>query len=285
MTTPGPPQIDIMSEFETLAYSESNRVATITLNRPEVYNSFNEQMQRELRSLWHQLRLNHDVGAVVLTGAGTKAFCTGIDRNEAMSEGVRDNADGDHLVGYSDAWSFDDPGEWLCPKANGMWKPVIGAVNGMACGGAFYMLGECDFLLAADHATFFDPHVTFGMTAAYEPIHLLSKMPFGELMRMSLLGSHEQLSARRALEIGFVTEVCPSEELLERATWCAERIAESPNLATMGTVKALWTGLELSRRQALDMMYLFTNVGTDAELIAEGQRKFTSGERIRPRIR
>ena len=97
---------------------------------------------------------------------------------------------------------FDDPGDKIGPKSSDLWKPVIAAVNGIACGGAFYMLGEVEFIIAAEHATFFDPHVTYGMTAAFEPMHMSGIMPFPEIMRVSLLGNHERLTARRAHEIG-----------------------------------------------------------------------------------
>src|ERR1700685_4289349 len=76
-----------MPEFETLGYEESGGVAWVTLNRPDVMNSFNTTMQRELRSVWRWLRRHDPVRVVVLTGAGDKAFCTGIDRSEALSEG------------------------------------------------------------------------------------------------------------------------------------------------------------------------------------------------------
>jgi enoyl-CoA hydratase/carnithine racemase len=101
-------------------------------------------------------------------------------------------------------------------------------VNGIACGGAFYMLGEVEFIIAADHATFFDPHVTYGMTPVFEPIHVRQKMPFHEIMRVSLLGNHERMSAQRAYEIGFVSEVTPLAELRERAQWAADAIASAP---------------------------------------------------------
>lgn len=276
--------------FETLLYSEDDGVATVTLNRPDTYNAFNEQMQRDLRRLWTELKTDDDVRCVILTGAGDKAFCTGIDRAEAMGDGTENvssdkGANGKEIVGYDDPWNFDDPGDWVGPKSNGLWKPVIGAVNGMACGGAFYMLGEVEFIIAADHATFFDPHVTFGMTAAFEPIHLLQKMPFQEIMRMSLLGSSERMSASRALDVGLVSEVVAGDDLAETARWAARQIADSPMLATMGTVRALWTGLELSRQQALDLMYLYTNVGNDPELLTEGQQRFSSGQRLEWRLR
>ena len=164
-------------------------------------------MQRELRDLWPMLRTNDDVRCVVLTGAGDRAFCTGLDR-EGIGD-IEDQPPG-KLPGYNTPWDFDDPGKSVCPKTNHLWKPVIAAVNGMACGGAFYILGEVDFIIASDRATFFDPHVTYGMPAAFEPIFLLHKMPFQEVMRLSLLGAHERMSAERAHEVGFVSEVVPA---------------------------------------------------------------------------
>ena len=108
-------------------------------------------------------------------------------------------------------WMFDDPGDEIGPKSCDLWKPVIAAVNGIACGGAFYMLGEVEFIIAADHATFFDPHVTYGMTPVFEPIHVMQKMPFHEIMRISLLGNHERMSAQRAYQIGLVSEVVAAD--------------------------------------------------------------------------
>ncbi len=271
-----------MPNFETLLYDESDGVAWVTLNRPDALNAFDTTMQRELRELWMMLRTNDDVRCVVVTGSGDKAFSTGLDRGEV---GNFDDLPPGKLPGYNTPWDFDDPGKSVCPKSNHMWKPVIAAVNGMACGGAFYILGEVDFIIAADHATFFDPHVTYGMPAAFEPINLLHKMPFQEVMRLSLLGAYERLSAPRAYQIGFVSEVVPKDELHERTAWAAQAIADQPALAVGGTVRALWTGLELSRRQALDHAFLFTHVGTDPAQLVEGQERFSSGKRIDWRLR
>ena len=106
-----------------------------------------------------------------------------------------ETTDPDVVGSGSTPFKFNDPGDNIGPKSCDLWKPVIAAVNGMACGGAFYMLGEVEFIIAAEHATFFDPHVTYGMTAAFEPIHMRRSMPFGEIMRLSLLGNYERLSA------------------------------------------------------------------------------------------
>ena len=92
-----------------------------------------------------------------------------------------------------------------------------------------YILGEVDFIIAAEHATFFDPHVTYGMPAAFEPIFLLQKMPFQEVMRLSLLGANERMSAARAFQIGLVSEVVPDDKLAEAAKpYLEEMLTTSP---------------------------------------------------------
>jgi len=272
-----------MSTYQTLLYDENDGVAWVTMNRPQVHNAFNVQMQRELRDLWRSLRRNDAVRVVVLTGAGDKAFCTGIDRTETMGE---ESKPAERAVGAaSTPFMFDDPGANIGPKSCDLWKPVLAAVNGMACGGAFYMLGEVEFIIAAEHATFFDPHVTYGMTAAFEPIHMLQKMPFHEIMRLSLLGNHERLSAKRAYEIGLVSEVVPGDKLREAASWAAEAIASAPPLAVQGTVRAIWAARELARSQALGLGYAFIGLGTSQESIRQGQAAFASGKRVKWKLR
>src|SRR3989442_7450250 len=180
---------------------------------------------------------------------------------------------------------YDDRAGKVGPKPRDCWRRVIAAVRGMACGGAFYLWGEVEFIIASDDATFFDPHVTYGMTAAFEPIQMLAKMPFQEIMRMSLLGVDERISAERAREIGLVTEVVARDELRERAGWAARVIADAPPLAIQGTMRALWTALEVSRHQGIELANLFTRIGSDAETFRQGQKRFESGKRPQWRLR
>ena len=271
-----------MPTYETLLVDIADGVAVVTLNRPEVMNSFNATMRSELTSLWATLREDDEVRCILVTGAGDRACCTGIDRTEAMGD-IDTESDG--LDGYITPFMFDDPGKAMCPKANELWKPVVCAVNGIACGGAFYLLGEADVIVAADTATFFDPHVTYGMTAAFEPMQLVGKMDFGDLVRMSLMGASERLSAARAMASGLVSEVTAPEDLLEAAMWIARTIAASPALVTQGTLRSLWMARELSRRQALDQAYLMTALGTDKQSLAAGQERFSSGTRLEWRLR
>ena len=264
-------------DFETLVYEAGDDgVAVATLNRPDRHNAFDQTMCDELEAMWQSVRTDDAVRCVVLTGAGDRAFCTGIDRSMVPA---------DEESYFFNPFTYDDPGRQIGPKAQECWKPVVAAVNGIACGGAFYLLGESDVLLAADHATFFDPHVTYAQPAVFEPTLMLAHMPFGDLLRMSLLGNHERLSAQRALDIGMVTEVTPAADLLERARWVATAIASAPPAAIQATLRTIWAARELSRKQAIDLGNAFLNLGLSAELLAQGQATFGSGQRIEPRIR
>ena len=269
------------TSFETLDVTVADHVATVVLNRPEAGNAFTAVMQGELRDLWTALRSDDDVRVVVLTGSGDRAFCTGIDRNEPFTA----LGDSPALYGTSNNFMYDDPGDWLGPKSNNLWKPVIGAVNGMACGGAFYLLGECDVLIAAEHATFFDPHVTFGMPAIYEPMKMLSKMPFGEVMRMSLTGNAERISAGTALRMGLVTEVVPAADLAGAAADLAASIAANPPWAVQGTLRAIWAAQDLGSLGGRSIATALLSTATDKDALRSGTEQFDSGGRVEPRIR
>lgn len=257
--------------LSTVTLAVDDGVATVTLNRPDVHNAFDATMMDELAQVWAALRDASEVRAVVLTGAGEKAFCTGIDRS-SVSFGL-------------DPLTYEDPGRRIGPKSQGLWKPIVAAVNGMACGGAFYLLGEADVILAADHATFFDPHVTFGMVAVFEPILLLRRMPFGEVLRMALAGSHERIGAGTAQQLGLVSEVVAATELAAAAGRLAQIFASQPPRAVQATLRTLWAARDLNASQATDLGNVFLQLGTSVDALEEGQRAFDSGVRITPRMR
>jgi len=263
-------------ELETLDYREADGVAIVTLNRPEVHNAFNEKMQTELRDTWQQLRSNDDVRAIVLTAAGDRAFCTGIDRSEVPAE------EGDY---YFTPYTYDDPGLVIGPRSQDLWKPIVAAVNGIACGGGFYLLGESDILIASENATFFDPHVTYAMPAVFEPNLMLDKMPFGEAMRMTLMGAHERISAARAHEIGLITEVVPFEELRDRAIEIATIIAGQPAAAIQASLRTLWAARQIGADRMKSLGNVFLNLSMSAETLREGQETFSGAPRTKPRIR
>ncbi|HEY9331742.1 MAG TPA: enoyl-CoA hydratase/isomerase family protein [Streptomyces sp.] len=212
-------------------------VALLTLDRPEKHNAIDLATAAELSAAWRAFRYDDDVRAVVVTGAGERAFCTGIDRGVDVPQ-------------PSSPYTIDDPLLTIGPKANDLWKPVIAAVEGMACGGAFYLLGEAEFVIASEEATFFDPHTTYGMVSAYEAIAMAQRMPFGEVARMSLMGTAERVTARRAYETGLVSEVTPPGGAVAAALRAAAVIASYPSGGVQGTVRALWSAKEAARAQA-----------------------------------
>jgi enoyl-CoA hydratase/carnithine racemase len=260
------------SELTTVALEVSDGVATVTLDRPEVLNAFDPTMTAEIARVWRALRSDDAVRTVILTARGDKAFCTGIDRSTV----------GDFEF---DPLDYDDPGQMIGPKSQGLWKPVIAAVNGMSCGGAFYMLAEADIVIAAEHATFFDPHVTYGMVAAFEPILLLRKMPFGDVLRMALTGNHERVSATTAQRLGLVSEVVEADELGGAARDLALVIASQPAVAVQATLRTLWAAKDMPGIQATDLGNLFLQLGFSRDVLLEGQEGFRSGARPEPRVR
>ncbi|MBT2458902.1 enoyl-CoA hydratase/isomerase family protein [Streptomyces sp. ISL-86] len=245
---------------------KASGVAVVTLDRERKHNAIDLATAAELAAVWREFRYEEDVRAVVVTGAGTAAFCTGIDRGVEVPQ-------------PGSPYSVDDPLIAIGPKANDLWKPVIAAVNGMACGGAFYVLGEAEFLIASETATFFDPHTTYGMVSAYEAVYMAQRMPFGEVARMSLMGTAERLSARRAYEIGLVSELTAPGELLPAALRAARTLAGFPTEGVQGTVRALWSAKRAALQQALDQAPALIALGN---LPPEQQAELFTGRRAAP---
>ena len=253
--------------LETLLFAQGDdHVATITLNRPDVMNSFNRRMVDEFGALWAHVRDTDSIHAVVLRAAPGRAFSTGVD--------VRDPAFPDP---QPNLWNHADPGEILSPKHSRCWKPVVTAVHGLCGGGAFYWINESDIVICASDAQFFEPHVTYGMTAACEPVGLLYRMPLGEVLRMALLGNDERMSAETALRLGLVSEITSPDALWDRAHALAASIARKPTAATQGTVRAIWESLDMPRNAALRNALKYTQLG-NATGMAQVDRAAVMGQ-------
>ncbi|MEU6865056.1 enoyl-CoA hydratase/isomerase family protein [Streptomyces sp. NPDC046876] len=248
---------------------KADGVAVVTLDRERRHNAIDLATASDLSALWRELRHDDEIRAVVLTGSGEAAFCTGIDRDVTVPQ-------------PSSPYSVDDPLQAIGPKAGDLWKPVVAAVNGMACGGAFYLLGESEFLIASRTATFFDPHTSYGMVSAYEAVYMAQRMPFGEAARMSLMGTAERLSAQRACEIGLVSELAEPGELLEAALRAARTLASFPTEAVQGTVRALWSAKQAALHQALTQAPTLIALGN---LPPEQQTALFTSRRATPKPR
>ena len=235
--------------FETITYEVGvDKVATITLNRPEVLNAFNRAMCEEMRVAWKQVKDDAAVHAVVLRAAGDKAFCAGLDTKSSYGQ-------------PDDIWNHEDPGELLSPKWQQCWKPVVCAVQGICTAGAMYFLNEADIVICSTDARFFDSHVSAGMVSALEPVGLMRRVGLAHTLRMALSGNDERVSAATALSIGLVTEVTARDDLWARAHELAAGIAEKPSVATQGTVRAIWESLDRPYRAAMQQGLIYTRVG------------------------
>lgn len=241
-------------DLSTLQFAVSDHVATVTLNRPDQLNSFNQIMATELAGVWTRVRDDQDIRVAVLQANGDRAFCTGID----VSAGPW----------WYDKPTFDqeDPGAYLGPKAFKVWKPVIAALHGMVAGGAMYFVNECDFAICAHDTEFFDPHANAGVVSALEPMGMLARgVPYGEVARWALLGSEERITADTALRIGLVTEIVPVDQLRSRADELARELAARRPQSIQGTVRALWESRDLAPTLAQRHGLSYTHIGNPGD--------------------
>ena len=239
--------------LETIEFDVSDHVATITLNRPEALNSFDNQMGDEMVWAWETIRDTNDIHVAVVQANGERAFCTGADVKGGMT----------WIYKPSGVWDWEDPAGKLAPKFHHRcWKPVITAVNGMCAGGGMYHVNEADIIICSDDASFFDPHANSGIVSGVEGVGMLKRgVPLTDVLRWALMGTEERISAETALRLGIVSEVVPVNDLRARARQIALSIAQREPIAIQGSVRALWESLEMNHRQAIINAFNYTTIG------------------------
>lgn len=231
-----------MTHYERLVVETSDGIGWLILNRPDAGNAFDALMLDELEHAWAELDADPEVRVIVTTANG-KAFCTGMDvvqvarDRDAMRKHSRRTRDAELKIS-----------SWHCD----VWKPVIAAVNGVCAGGGLHLVADADIVIAAERASFVDPHVSIGQAVAYEAITLLRKSPMEAITRMTLSGRGERISARRAYELGIVSDVVPDGALRAAASALATEVAANSPTAMRATKRALWRSLEVGLRQARD---------------------------------
>lgn len=256
-----------MASYETIIWDVRDRVATITLNRPDRMNAMNQTLKDELREAWRRVKADPDVWCAIITGAG-KGFSSG--------------ADVDSLAGGR----FDRPDRWQelalienivnlpTPRRQRVHKPVIAAVNGVVAGFSLDLVTEADIPIASEKASFVDPHVSIGLVSSHEMVNMARRVPLAVCLRMALLGRHEKMSAQRAYEVGLVTEVVPHERLLDRARELAAMVCENAPIAVWGTKMGILQGLGLPIAQAEEIAAGYLEVNEQTEDYLEGPRSF-----------
>lgn len=239
-----------------MLYEKEGRIAYVTLNRPAAGNSFNSTLCREITDIWHDIMTSEDVWVTVVTGAGDRFFCTGVDVKEASTAKIGDI--------------------WL-PISRMMaetYKPTVLAVNGICAGGGLHFICDSDIAICSENASFFDPHVNVGFVTGWEPVGLSRRIPLAYVLKMALLGSKFRIDAQKALQIGMVTEVMPLDKLQDRATEIAEIILENSPLAVRFSKKAIMQGLNMGLSGALENSAPILKEVWYTEDHAEGKRAF-----------
>jgi enoyl-CoA hydratase/carnithine racemase len=218
-----------------LRVEKNGHVAVVTLDDPESLNALGTEMMAALQKLWPELESDPTCRAVVLTGAGERAFCSGLKAQ---------NIDVDPAKRPSVFPRFE-------PHAAGLWKPVVVAVNGVCASGGMNLLTHAAIILASERASFLDTHVSVGQVSGLEATCLARRIPLEAVLRMIVLGKNERLGAARARELGLVSEVLPAEKLMPRALELAAQIARNSPAAIRHSLQALWEGLDLGLDAAL----------------------------------
>lgn len=255
-------------EFETILYDVEDRIATITFDRPERLNALSHQMINELRTAYAAAEADDDVWIMIVTGNG-RAFCAGADVGEISDDG-RVAYDEPYLSTYA---QWEAPQE-ATPPFRSMTKPVLAAVNGLCAGAGLDLVTTGDIAIASERAEFFDPHVSIGLVSGREVVRLARALPVNVAMRMALTGKHERLGARRAFDLGLVTEVVDHDRLLERAREVAEIVNRNAPLAVRGTRLAIRKGIDLPLHEAEILAETFRERVIRTEDAHEGPQAF-----------
>jgi enoyl-CoA hydratase/crotonobetainyl-CoA hydratase len=197
----------------------TNNILFLTLNRPEAGNSLNGALSEALSNALTEAGDNPDVRAIVITGAGEKIFCAGMDL-KAFSAG-EDLA----KIGLGFA------------ALRKCAKPIIAAVNGHALAGGFEVVLMCDLIVSVDTARFGIPEVKRGLFAAGGGVRLPARIPLAVAMEMGLTG--DPIDAQRAVTLGLINQVVPAAELREAALALAARVTANGPLAVQATKRLM----------------------------------------------
>ena len=229
-----------MSAYRFASYEKDGRVATITLNRPEVMNALHLEAHLELKEIWEDFRDDPEVWVAILTGAGERAFCAG---NDLKATAAR-TASGTDVQGRERPPFGRITRDFDCPK------PMIAAVNGVAVGGGLELALACDIIVAADHARLGLPEPRVGLIAGAGGIHRIARqVPFKQAMGLLLTG--RLIDANEAYRIGLLNEVVPLAELMPAARRWADEILQCSPLSVRLTKEAVLDGLQVSVDDAL----------------------------------
>ena len=244
-----------------LLVERDGAVLTITINRPKVLNALNAATLDELGRALDAVVADPEVRAVILTGAGDKAFVAGADINELAVQtpvGGREHA---------------RRGQALLDRLERLGKPVIAAVNGFALGGGCELAMACTLRLAADTARLGQPEINLGLIPGYAGSQRLPRL-VGRGRALDLLLTGRQVQAAEALEMGLVNRVVPAADLMDEARSLAGALASKAPVAVRYILEAVAAGLEMPFAEAEDYEATLFGLVSTTEDMREGTKAF-----------
>jgi enoyl-CoA hydratase/carnithine racemase len=258
--------------YQDITVEKRGRIVCLTLNRPERMNSISVQTGNEMLEVFKEYRDNPELWAMIITAAGTKAFCSGM----YVTEAAKTSEEKGKTEGYTIFKPWTD-------MMQSIRKPFICAVNGYCIGGGWHLVADSDIVIASENAQFFDTHVNIGLINGVESAGLAFKMPLGIVMRMVVEGRHFRVSAQQACQWGLVSEVLPSDQLMNKAWEIATHIAEdAAPLAVQGSKKAIMGALDRGPAEGIPYTWTVLTDIQDTEDTKEGFRAFV--EKRKPKF-
>jgi enoyl-CoA hydratase len=224
--------------FTTLLYDLADGIARITVNRPDKLNALNATVIAELDRAVDQARSDPAIGAVLLTGAGSKAFVAGADIGEISGQGAVDGQ----------ARSL--AGQRMMRRLEQCGKPVVAAVNGFALGGGCELAMACHLRVASESARFGQPEAKLGIGPGYGGSVRLPRL-VGRGRALELLLTGVMIDAQEAWRIGLVNRVVPADQLLAESERLIRTILENGPLAIRACLELVDAGLEMPSDEAL----------------------------------
>jgi enoyl-CoA hydratase/carnithine racemase len=259
-------------DFETIIYEKQDGVATITLNRPERMNAFNDTMISEWASALEDARVDGDVRAVVVTGAG-RGFCAGADLRSGS--GVAEVAASNAPVSAADRRAWLRDGVQSVPRAVALLdKPYIGAINGAATGAGMDMASQCDIRFASENARFSMSYARVGLIPGDGGCWYLPRI-VGLPKALEMIWTTDMIDAPEALRIGYVNRVVPADKLIEETMAFAHRIVEGPAVAIQLAKRLVYRGLDSTLLEALEQAQHAMAIVQTTEDAREGPRAFS----------
>ena len=250
--------------LETLLYEVRDNVAIVTLNRPDRMNTLGGTMKPDLaRAFFEYARADDRVRAVLVTGAGDRAFCAGADIKERA---------GNQITG-ADYFVAQKATHDLFRNIEEFEKPVIAALNGVALGGGLEIALCCDIRIASDTARVGLPEIKLGVIPAAGGTQRLPRL-IGEARAKELILTADLVDAETALRLGIVSRVVPKAELMATALALAQRIAEHPPLAVRFAKRAINRGMQTDLDSGLEYERYAAAMIIDSEDRKEGMRAF-----------